>query len=161
MSESSKHRRQDASRSPKDTKSLQNSKIPANLKQFRKTLNSSQEAFGKIFGEYTRRQIHSYETGESEIPIALLLAVRDRGYPIEVIVGPHEQTTLVMEIFRYLSHEVNFRVSLKRLMQDTLKSLEQEEQTLARLLQRVNALTVLTVPLPPESSSKKAKSAAR
>src|SRR5215831_20736530 len=99
MSESSKHRRQDASRSPKGTKSLQNSRIAANLKKFRKKLNSSQEAFGKVFGEYTRRQIHSYETGESEIPIALLLAVRDKGYPVEVILGPPEQARFVHNRF--------------------------------------------------------------
>jgi transcriptional regulator with XRE-family HTH domain len=141
MSETSKHRRQGASRSHTGTKSLQNSEIQANLKAFRKRLNSSQEAFGKAFGKYTRRQIHSYETGESEIPIALLLAIRDKGYPLEVILGPPEQATLVIEIVRYLSHDMNFHASLKRLMQEALKSLEQEEQTLANLLQRVNALT--------------------
>src|SRR5262249_51389147 len=101
MSETSKQRRQVASRSHKGTKSLQNSEIQANLKKFRKKLNLSQEAFGKVFGEYTRRQIHSYETGESEIPIALLLAVRDKGYPVEVILGPTEQATLVTEIVGY------------------------------------------------------------
>src|SRR5262245_57665312 len=51
------------------------------LKDFEIGLNASQEAFGKVFGEYTRRQIHAYETGESEIPIALLLAIRDKGIP--------------------------------------------------------------------------------
>jgi transcriptional regulator with XRE-family HTH domain len=155
MSETSKHRRRGASRSQKGAKSLQNSAIQANLKAFRKRLNASQETFGKAFGEYTRRQIHSYETGESEIPIALLLAIRDQGYPVEVLLGPPEQATLVIEIVRYLSHDMNFHASLKRLMQDALKSLEQEEQTVANLLQRVNALTGLTVPLPLDSSSNK------
>jgi transcriptional regulator with XRE-family HTH domain len=141
MSETSKHRRQGASRSQKGTKSLQNSKIQANLKEFRKRLNSSQEAFGKVFGEYTRRQIHSYETGESEIPLALLLAIRDKGYPVGVILGPPEQATLVTELVRYFSHDMKFHASLKRLMEEALKTLEQEEKTLTNLLQRVNALT--------------------
>ena len=141
MSETSKHRRRGASRGPKGTKSLENSSISANLKEFRKRLNLSQEGFAKLFGEYTRRQIHSYETGESEIPVALLLAIRDKGYPVEVILGLPGQATLVTEIVRYLGRDMKVYASLKRLMKDALKSLEQEEQTLANLLQRVNALT--------------------
>src|SRR5262249_13757025 len=103
---------------------------------------------GKVFGEYTRRQIHSYETGESEIPIALLLAVRDKGYPVEVILGPTEQATLVTEIVEYLSHHMKIHASLRRLMDEASKTLEQEEKTLTTLLQRVNALTGVTAPLP-------------
>ena len=141
MSETSKHRRKGVGRSEKATKLLQNSEIQANLKAFRKRLNASQEAFGKVFGEYTRRQIHSYETGESEIPIALLLAIRDKGYPVEVILGLPGQATLVTEIVRYLSRDMKIHASLKRLMEETLKALEQEEKTLTDLLQRVNALT--------------------
>jgi transcriptional regulator with XRE-family HTH domain len=140
MSETSKHRRK-GGRSEKATKLLQNSEIQANLKEFRKRLNASQEAFGKVFGDYTRRQIHSYETGESEIPIALLLAIRDKGYPVEVILGLPGQATLVTEIVRYLSRDMKIHASLKRLMEETLKALEQEEKTLTDLLQRVNALT--------------------
>jgi transcriptional regulator with XRE-family HTH domain len=161
MSETSKHRRRGTSRSQKGTRSQQISVIQANLKEFRKRLNLSQEAFGKVFGEYTRRQIHSYETGESEIPLALLLAIRDKGYPVEVILGPPEQATLVTEIVRYLGRDMKVYASLKRLMKDALKSLEQEEQTLANLLQRVNALTGLIVPLPVASSSRKVGSADR
>ena len=148
MSETSKHRRRDTSRSQKGTRSQQISVIQANLKEFRKRLNSSQEAFGKVFGEYTRRQIHSYETGESEIPISLLLAIRDKGYPVEVVLGPPEQATLVTEIVGYLSHHMKIHASLKRLMDEASKTLEQEEKTLTYLLQRVNALTGLTAPLP-------------
>jgi transcriptional regulator with XRE-family HTH domain len=142
MSETSKHqRRQDVGGSHKGTKSLQKSEIQANLKKFRKSLNSSQEEFGKVFGEYTRRQIHSYETGETEIPVALLLAVRDKGYPLEVILGPTEQVTLLTEIVGYLSHHMKIHASLKRLMDEASKSLEQEEKTLTNLLQRVNAVS--------------------
>jgi transcriptional regulator with XRE-family HTH domain len=148
MSETSKHRGQDAGNSQKGTRSQQISVIQANLKEFRKRLNSSQEAFGKVFGEYTRRQIHSYETGETEIPLALLLAIRDKGYPVEVILGPPEQATLVTEIVGYLSHHMKIHASLKRLMDEASKTLEQEEKTLTYLLQRVNALTGLTAPLP-------------
>jgi hypothetical protein len=142
MSETSKHRHQRASRSQKGAKSPQKSGIQANLKEFRKRLNSSQETFGKVFGEYTRRQIHSYETGESEIPVALLLAVRDKGYPVEVILGPPEQATLVTEIFGYLSHHMKIHASLKRLVEEASKTLEQEEKTITNLLQRVTLLQV-------------------
>ena len=155
MSETSKHRRRGTSRSQKGTRSQQISVIQANLKEFRKRLNLSQEAFGKVFGEYTRRQIHSYETGESEIPIALLLAVRDKGYPVEVILGSPEQATLVTELVGYFSHDMKIHASLKRLIEAALKTLEQEEKTLTDLLQRVNVLTGLIVPLPLESSSNK------
>src|SRR5262245_36564124 len=113
MSKTPKHRRKGVIRSEKAPKLLQNSEIQANLKKFRKRLNASQETFGKVFGEYTRRQIHSYEKGESEIPVALLLAVRDKGYPVEVILGPTEQATLVTEIVGYLSHHMKVHASLK------------------------------------------------
>ena len=140
MSETSKHRHKGTSHSQKGTKPLQNSEIRANLREFRKKLSSSQEAFGKVFGEYTRRQIHSYETGESEIPIALLLAIRDKGYPVEVILGLPEQATLVTEIVGYLPHDMKIHASIKRLIEEVLKTLNQEDKTLTHILQRVSAL---------------------
>ena len=66
---------------------LDRTELPARLKEFRTGLRLSQAQFGAQFGGYNQPQISSYEGGDSAIPLGLLLAIRDKGYPVEAVLG--------------------------------------------------------------------------
>lgn len=61
--------------------------VPANLRKFRQHLSLSQRAFGERFGGHSLRQISSYENGGADIPISLLLAIKNNGYSLDVVLG--------------------------------------------------------------------------
>lgn len=65
----------------------QRPEVADNLRQFRESLDLSQTEFGRAFGGYSQRQISSYESGEADVPLALLLEIRAKGYPFEVLLG--------------------------------------------------------------------------
>jgi PAS domain S-box-containing protein len=76
----------------------QRPEVADNLRRFRESLDLSQTEFGRAFGGYSQRQISSYESGESEVPLALLLDIRAKGYPFEVILGASSTAALTKTV---------------------------------------------------------------
>jgi nitroimidazol reductase NimA-like FMN-containing flavoprotein (pyridoxamine 5'-phosphate oxidase superfamily)/transcriptional regulator with XRE-family HTH domain len=107
--------------------------LGANLRRFRRQLSLTQAMFGQAFGGYTQRQITSYETGEIEIPIGLLLAIRTKGYPLEVVLGEH-QTDVLDKIVGYLSASWKIHETAKRLTQGVLQLLDRESATATSIM---------------------------
>jgi len=110
--------------------------IGARLRALRKQLDLTQAEFGQQFGGYNQRQIFSYETGEADIPITLLLAIHARGYPLEEVLGTRTKSITDTTI-QYFSASYRARTVLRRLL-DTAAALlgrdqETVEQTLADL----------------------------
>ena len=70
---------------------LDRTELPARLKAFRTGLRLSQVQFGTQFGGYSQPQISAYESGDTLIPLGLLLAIRDKGYPVEAVLGGRDR----------------------------------------------------------------------
>ena len=70
---------------------LDRTELPARLKAFRTGLRLSQSQFGAQFGGYSQPQISAYEGGDTLIPLGLLLAIRDKGYPVEAVLGGRDR----------------------------------------------------------------------
>jgi len=76
-------------------RAIQPEEMPERLRRFRESLGMTQPQFGREFGGYNQRQMSSYETGQNDVPLELLLAIRSKGYPLEAILG--ESPTAVLE----------------------------------------------------------------
>lgn len=65
--------------------------LPERLRKFRERLGMTQTEFGREFasrhGPYNNRQMSSYETGDTVVPLELLLAIRAKGFAIEGVLG--------------------------------------------------------------------------
>lgn len=110
--------------------------VASNLRDFRKILSLSQRAFGEAFGGYSQRQINAYESSESEVPISLLLAIKNNGYSLDVVLGPSKGD----KINRMTSHLVEGqknRGAARQLLAALSRLLEQEQHTLDTLLQEL------------------------
>src|SRR5215813_6559710 len=94
--------------------------LAGNLRKFRQRLRLTQVAFGQAFGGYSQRQITSYETGEIEIPLGLLLSIRKKGYPLEVVLG-ESQTDALDKVVGYLSLSWRVHETAKRLTESVLR----------------------------------------
>jgi len=70
---------------------LDRTELPARLKAFRTGLRLSQSQFGAQFGGYSQPQMSAYEAGDTLIPLGLLLAIRDKGYPVEAVLGGRDR----------------------------------------------------------------------
>ena len=70
---------------------LDRTELPTRLKAFRTGLRLSQIQFGTQFGGYSQPQISAYESGDTIIPLGLLLAIRDKGYPVEAVLGGRDR----------------------------------------------------------------------
>jgi PAS domain S-box-containing protein len=73
---------------------LDRTELPARLKAFRTGLRLSQAQFGAQFGGYSQPQLSAYESGESLIPLGLLLAIREKGYPVEAVLGGRDRDVI-------------------------------------------------------------------
>src|SRR5215472_1854376 len=111
----------------KQTQPAPKSDIAANLRKFRKNLGLSQQTFGLTFGSYTRRQINAYESGESAIPIDLLLEIRDKGYTIETLIGAQNQAPGLSDAIGYVLRDLKTHAIVKRLMEKALRTLDEED----------------------------------
>jgi len=76
-------------------RAIQPAEMPERLKRFRENLGMTQIQFGREFGGYNQRQMSGYETGQNDVPLELLLAIRAKGYPLEAILG--QSPTAVLE----------------------------------------------------------------
>jgi transcriptional regulator with XRE-family HTH domain len=99
--------------------------VADNLRRFRESLSLSQTEFGRAFGGYSQRQISSYESGEAEVPLALLLAIRARGYPFEVILGASSIDALDT-VAGYLPTSQHRRALAKQLAEAVVRLLDHD-----------------------------------
>jgi hypothetical protein len=111
--------------------------IAANLREFRTNLALSQHTFGVTFGGYTRRQINAYESGESAIPVDLLLEIRDKGYPIEAVIGSQDEAPMVSQVIGYALRDLKTHTMLRQLMKRVVRTLDEEEKFLGDIIRRV------------------------
>jgi PAS domain S-box-containing protein len=110
--------------------------LGANLRRFRQQLGLTQSVFGQAFGGYSQRQITSYETGEIEIPMGLLLSIRNKGYPLEVVLG-ESQTDALDKIVGYLSTSWKIHETAKRLTESILRLLDRESATINSIMTKL------------------------
>ena len=107
-----------------------------NLRKFRHKLKLSQKVFGQTFGEYSQRQITSYETGESEIPLGLLLRIRDAGYPLDVVLG-EGKTTALDQVVGYLAASARAHDKARQSAQSICDMLANECQTIKDIMREL------------------------
>ncbi len=110
--------------------------LPSNLRKLRKHLQLSQTVFGRAFGGYSQRQIHSYESGESELPVSLLLAVKNRGYSLDIFLTPN-QPDAINRAVEYLSDSHVAHEIVRQLMLVLAEFLDRERQTSEAVLDRL------------------------
>jgi PAS domain S-box-containing protein len=111
--------------------------LAGNLRKFRRRLGLTQVAFGQAFGGYSQRQITSYETGEIEIPLGLLLAIRGNGYPLEVVLGAGQENDALNEVIGYLSASRRVHETARQLAENTLRILRTENTAVNSLMSRL------------------------
>jgi len=111
--------------------------LAVNLRKFRQQLGLTQVAFGKAFGGYSQRQITSYETGEIEIPLGLLLSIRSNGYPLEVVLGSSQTNDALNEVISYLSTSRRAHEAARQLAENLLRILEGEGAMVTTLMGRL------------------------
>ncbi len=107
-----------------------------NLRKFRHKLKLSQKVFGQTFGEYSQRQITSYETGESEIPLGLLLRIRDAGYPLDVVLG-EGKTTALDQVVGYLAASARAHDKARQSAQSICDMLANECDTIKEIMREL------------------------
>jgi len=119
-----------------DDRTLDPKALCGNLRKFRHKLKLSQKVFGQTFGEYSQRQITSYETGESEIPIGLLLRIRDAGYPLDVVLG-EGKTTALDQVVGYLAASAQAHDKARQSAQSICDMLANECQTIKDIMREL------------------------
>ena len=115
---------------------IQPKDLGVNLRRFRQQLGLTQSVFGQAFGGYSQRQITSYETGEIEIPMGLLLSIRNKGYPLEVVLG-ESQADALDKIVGYLSASWKIHETAKRLTEGILHLLDRESATISSIMNKL------------------------
>ena len=112
---------------------LDQKEFPARLKAFRLGLRLSQAQFGAQFGGYNQPQISSYEGGDSGIPLGLLLAMREKGYPVEAILGGGARD-VVSQTATYLPAQQHKKLLVRELLASALRLVTEDCQTTEELL---------------------------
>jgi PAS domain S-box-containing protein len=123
---------------------IQPHEVASRLREFRKTLNLSQKAFGQTFGDYSQRQMNSYESGETEIPIGLLLAIKNKGYSLDVVLAP-SRGDIFNRLIEQLSLSEKTRGVVSQLLDALSHILAQEQRTLNSLLTKLGLPRAPTV----------------
>ncbi len=103
------------------------------LQAFRERLGMTQPEFGARFGGYTQGQMSTYETGRAEVPLELVLRIREAGYPLEAVLGA-TQATVLEETVAYLAASRRERVLQRQLAATLTRFLERDEATIERVL---------------------------
>lgn len=120
-------------------RAIQPKDLGVNLRRFRQQIGLTQSVFGQSFGGYSQRQITSYETGEIEIPMGLLLAIRNKGYPLEVVLG-ESQTDALDKIVGYLSASWKIHETAKHLTESVSRLLDRESATVSSIMNQLGAI---------------------
>lgn len=116
---------------------IQPKEMPPLLRKFRERLGLTQPEFGQEFGGYHQRQISGYETGQVEIPIKLLLAIRAKGYPLDAILGSGP-TAVLEKTAMYFSTVYSERRLTQQLAAAVAELLEREVTTIEQALHELN-----------------------
>jgi len=106
-------------------------KIGRNLRTLRENLGLSPKEFGKNFGKYSKDQIYNFEEGRSEVPLGLLLAIRGKGHPIEVLLGPDGASAGA------ISEAIGFLSLSKRKLSEAMVSAKADLSLLEDILNRL------------------------
>lgn len=107
--------------------------IGSRLKQFRESLDMTQQEFGQHFGDYDQKQISSYERGQVELPLALLLNIRAHGYPLEAILGVGS-TRVLDDTIAYLAASHRDHAVARQLADTMLQLLNRNVAGIERIL---------------------------
>lgn len=107
--------------------------IGPRLKQFRERLDMTQQEFGQHFGDYDQKQISSYERGQVELPLALLLNIRAHGYPLEAMLGAGS-TTVLDDTIAYLAASHRDQAVARQLADTMLQLLNRNVAGIERVL---------------------------
>ncbi|MGE0683798.1 MAG: PAS domain S-box protein [Candidatus Binatia bacterium] len=107
--------------------------IGPRLKQFRESLDMTQQEFGQHFGDYDQKQISSYERGQVELPLALLLNIRAHGYPLEAILGVGS-TRVLDDTIAYLAASHRDQAVARQLADTMLQLLNRNVAGIERIL---------------------------
>lgn len=116
---------------------IQPKEMPQLLRKFREQLGLTQPEFGQEFGGYHQRQISGYETGQVEIPIKLLLAIRAKGYPLDAILGSGP-TAVLEKTAMYFSTVYSERRLTQQLAAAVAELLAREVTTIEQALHELN-----------------------
>ncbi|NOT57616.1 MAG: PAS domain S-box protein [Deltaproteobacteria bacterium] len=107
--------------------------IGARVRDLRKQLDLTQSEFGVQFGGFNQRQIFSYESGEADVPLTLLLAIHARGYPLEQVLGTGTKAIAETTI-QYFSATYRARLVLQRLIDTAAQLLGRDQETVEQAL---------------------------
>ena len=113
--------------------SLRYADIGPRLKQFRESLDMTQQEFGQYFGDYDQKQISGYERGQVELPLPLLLNIRAKGYPLEAVLGTGS-TTVLDDTIAYLSTSHRDHAVARQLAETMLQLLNRNVSGIERVL---------------------------
>jgi PAS domain S-box-containing protein len=113
---------------------LDRTELPARLKAFRTGLRLSQSQFGTQFGGYSQPQISAYEAGDTLIPLGLLLAIREKGYPVEAVLGGRDRD-LVSKTATFLPAHHPRKLLALDLLRTAVHLLTSESQAAEEVLQ--------------------------
>jgi PAS domain S-box-containing protein len=103
------------------------------LQQFRESLGMNQKQFGAYLGDYNQKQISSYEIGEAMVPLEVLLTLRAKGHPLEVVLGTGS-TAVLDETLRYFAASHRERVVARQLAETLLHVLARDVGTIEHIL---------------------------
>jgi len=109
------------------TKTIDLKAVGRRLLQLRESLGMTQPDFGAYLGAFNQTQISNYERGAAVIPIELLVALRERGHPLEVILGTG-MPPLVEETLTYLPASQSRRVLVEQLAEALVRLLKRDRQ---------------------------------
>jgi len=115
------------------TFTLDRAQIGARLQGLRKQLGLSQTEFGKQFGGFTQRQIFAYESGESDLPLTLLIAIHNRGYPLDAVLGTGAKA-IGEETVQYLNTSYRARLLVSRLSAIVAQLTSRDQRTVEQIL---------------------------
>lgn len=115
--------------------------LPERLRKFRVRLPRTQSEFGREFasrhGPYNARQMSSYETGETVMPLELLLAIRAKGFAVEGVLGVG-LTDVVEKTMSYFSSKRAEQAVMVQLLRVLLRFAEGDQETIESALTEVN-----------------------
>ena len=92
--------------------------------------------------------MNSYESGETEIPIGLLLAMKNKGYSLDVVLAP-SRGDIFNRLMEQLSLSAKTRGVVQQLLEALSRILTQEQRTLDILLKKLGLLRAPTATLDP------------
>jgi hypothetical protein len=107
------------------------------LQRLREWLRMTQAEFGAYVGEYNQQQISNCETGRVEVPLDLLLRIRAKGHPLEVVLG-EGSTEALEETVIYLAAGYRERLMSQQLARVLHGLLDRDVARIERVLRAVD-----------------------